>query len=92
VDFSSFYTADVLRESGKNTYEELINTQVKAALKEAGVIGADVSSSVFYDASSGEIEVQYVQVAVSDEYDTQSVKEMIFDTLGVKARVIHIGQ
>ena len=33
-----------------------------------------------------------VVVAVSDEYDVKDVDALIFDNLGIRARVVHIGQ
>ena len=39
-----------------------------------------------------DIVLEDVVVAVSDEYDVKDVDALIFDNLGIRARVVHIGQ
>jgi hypothetical protein len=74
----------------KSSYEIMINNQVKSVLEENNVIGANVSSDINF--SNDEIEVNYVQIAVADEYDVNDIENMIFNSLGINARVIHSGQ
>jgi hypothetical protein len=74
----------------KSSYEIMINNQVKSVLEENNIIGANVSSDIKF--SNDEIEVNYVQIAVADEYDVNDIENMIFNSLGINARVIHSGQ
>jgi hypothetical protein len=74
----------------KSSYEIMINNQVKSVLEKNNVIGANVSSDIKF--SNDEIEVNYVQIAVADEYDVNDIENMIFNSLGINARVIHSGQ
>jgi hypothetical protein len=73
-----------------NSYEIMINNQVKNFLNDNDIIGCSVSSEV--EIKNDEITIQNVQVAVPDEYDITEIKNMIFDSLGINAKVIRIGQ
>lgn len=78
-------------ESAQETaYETMINNQVKSVLTENKVIGASVSSRIEID--NDEATVSYVQIAVPDEYEAEKIEEMIFNSLGINAEVIYIGQ
>lgn len=70
--------------------EAMINNEVKALLKDNNIIGASVRSEVRI--KNDEATVNYVQVAVADEYDINEVESIIFDSLGINAKVIYVGQ
>lgn len=83
--------SDYEYESAEQTaYEAMINNQIKSVLNENNVIGASVSSEV--KIQNDEASVNYVQVAIPDEYDSQEIEDLIFDTIGINAKVIYIGQ
>lgn len=90
-DLSKIEITDELQLSQNSTAQTMINAEVKRFLDDNEIIGSDVSSIVRYDKSSGEIDIKDLQVAVSDEYDKSEVEALIFDSLGIKARVISVG-
>lgn len=71
-------------------YENMIKSRVKSVLDENGITGSNVNASV--EIIDNEINVKSVQIAVGSEYDTENVKNIIFDNLGINARVIHNGE
>ena len=81
-----------VQEETANPYKKMAENQIKSALEEAGIIGADVACEVNYDYKSGEIELKSAQISVSDEYDKEEVGRIVFEKLGVNARVIYVGQ
>lgn len=75
-----------------NLYQRTAEQQIKALLTERGVVGASVACEVQVNEETGEITLQSVQVAVPDDYDTIDISRMIEEALGVKAKVIHLGE
>lgn len=91
-DFSSADSISSINDGAQSSYEESINTQVKSVLTENGINGADVSSRVSFDMQSGEITVESVQIAISDEYNANEVENLVFEKIGINAKVIYVGQ
>ena len=91
VDLSKIEITDELRLSQNSTAQTMLNSEVSRVLQENNILGADVRSTVRYDTNSGEMDIKDLQVAVSDEYNKSEVESLIFDSLGIKARVISIG-
>ena len=95
ADFSGFdLDKSIISESENNAspYAEMINTEVKNTLKSKGISGVSVSSDVGVDYAAGEIDIKSVTVFVSDGYDKENVKKIIFDSLGINAEVKGIGE
>ena len=80
-----------LQEQGNEGYENALNVQIKSLLENRGIIGALVSCKAEVDYRSNEIEIKEVRIAVSDEYDLTEVQKIVYEELGIKAEVIHIG-
>ena len=91
IDFDAYLPRSDVEAQGSVQYENMINSQIKSVLEEKGVRSAVVSSGVRLDYESNEIIVDSVQVAVGDEYDIKRVEKIIFDSMGINAKVIHIG-
>lgn len=90
ISYSQIFSETDLRESSEKSAQIMINNQVKKTLQLNGIEGANVKCSVRIDDNI--ITVKSVEVAVADEYDLSFVEEIIFDSLSINARVIHIGQ
>lgn len=71
-------------------YENMIKSRIKSVLDANGITGSDINASV--EIRDNEINVKSVQIAVSSEYDLENVKNIIFDNLGINARVIYNGE
>ena len=69
----------------------MINSEVKTLLNSKGVTGFSVSSNADYDVTTGEITVRDIQISVSDDEDVEYIKDLVFDNLGLKVRVIRVG-
>lgn len=77
-------------ESGREkSIEAMINNQIISVLKNKEIKTISVLSNVIIIDDS--ISVNSVSIAVSDEYDLDEVKEIVFDELGINAEVHHIG-
>ncbi len=95
ADFSGFdIDKSIISESENNAspYAEMINTEVKNTLKNKGISGVSVSSDVGVDYAAGEVDIKSVTVFVSDGYDKNNVRKIIFDSLGINAEVKGIGE
>lgn len=91
-DFSKLETSisDEDFESGREkSIEAMINNQIISILKNKKIKTISVLSNVIIVDDS--ISVNSVSIAVSDEYDLDEVKEIVFDELGINAEVHHIG-
>ena len=91
----TFPTAAPMAEAetmSDNVYRQTAERELKTFLADNGIVGAAVSCDVEVDYDSGEIRLNGVQIAVPDEYDIDSVSRLIQDRLGVKARVISLGE
>lgn len=71
-------------------YENMIKNRIKSVLDANGITGTDINASV--EIRDNEINVKSVQIAVSSEYDLENVENIIFDNLGLNARVIYNGE
>ncbi len=94
IDLKAFnFDKNIIAESENNTapYSDMINKKITETLESKGITGASVSSDVSIDYSTYEISIDSVKVAVSDGYDKNEVKKIIFDSLGINAEVRGIG-
>lgn len=90
VYFSPDFNYSAEQETVNSGYEQMICNKIKSVLMDENIVGSAVSTKV--TVSDGEISIDDVQVAVSDEYDKEAVKQIIFDRVGINARVIHNGE
>ncbi|MFR5876480.1 MAG: hypothetical protein ACLUFN_08315 [Eubacterium sp.] len=92
VDFKSdnVFSEFEYENAEETAYETMINNQVKSVLTDKNIIGAVVSSDV--KIKNDEAVINSVQVAVPDEYETDTVQKVIFNTLGINAKVIYNGK
>ncbi len=94
IDFyfdEAFPQAEAEERQG-NIYQQTAEKQIKAVLTENNIVGVSVTCDVQVDYDSGEIRLNAVQIAVPDEYDCDVVGDLLFQKLGVKAKVIHLGE
>lgn len=71
-------------------YENMIKNRISLELDSNGITGSDIDTKV--ELKDNEINIKSVQIAVSGEYDKEKVKSIIFDSLGINARVIYNGE
>lgn len=90
VYFSNSVDLSAEQNNMNKSYEQMICNKIKSVLEKNNIIGSVINAKVSVD--DNEIFVDDVQVAVSDEYDTDMVRQMIFDEVGINARVIHNGE
>lgn len=92
VDFNTLNSSILtkIEDTRETSMTNSINTQVKSVLESKGIKDASVNSNI--SMMNDEITINSVQVAVHDEYDLEAVEEVIFDEIGIKAKVIYIGQ
>lgn len=71
--------------------EEVVKNEIITLLENDSVysVGVNCSSSVNAD---NEIVLNSVTVSVADEYDCDTVRQLIYDELSLNVRVIHIGE
>lgn len=94
VDFSLEPTASAEEEEAlqNSVYQLTAEQQIKTVLAENNISGASVTCDIAVDYDSGEISLNAVQIAVPDDYDCEAVADVVWQQLGVKARVIHLGE
>lgn len=79
-------------EANSAAYEDMVNKQITEALEKNGVKSTSVSSKISVDYMSGEVIIEKVRVAISDEYDKNRVKEIVFSEIGINAEVASLGE
>ena len=91
INFSG--VSDLFGEESTNddTYKKLITAQVDNVLKESNINSADISCKLKIS-EDNEIEIKEITVSITDEYNADEVKNMIYDNLGFVAQVKYIGQ
>lgn len=87
----SFKPVQIKEYNTNSIYDDYVESQISALLNNNSVIGADILCTSSIN-KNNEIVIEDVVVAVSDEYDVKDVGALIFDNLGIRARVVHIGQ
>lgn len=73
-----------------NSSQIMIENNVLAVLKNNNVVGCVVDVDTYF--ADDMVYVDEILVTVPDEYDTQTVKNIIFENLSLNAEVVHIGQ
>ena len=92
VDVFKSFPEFQINENIGSACESELNQSVKNFLKEKGITGANVSAKAVYDDENETIEIQELSVYIPDEYDKTEIQKLIFDELGVNARVIYLGE
>lgn len=72
-------------------YEALAAQEIKRVLEAHQINGADVSCIAQVDYEDGTICLESVQIFVPDDCDITQVHALIYDTLGINAKVMAIG-
>ena len=88
-DLKNEFSIQDIETSNEKSVEAMISSQIKSALSSENIENANVSCDV--QIRDNLIEVEDVVVSVSDEYDTENVKSIIFDNLGINAEVHRVG-
>lgn len=81
-----------INDNASVSYENQINSSVKAFLIKENIEGCNVKSRVRFNAQSSEIEISELVVYIPDEYAKEDVKKLIFDELGLNSRVVYLGE
>ena len=91
-DFSIPFNQEELFENERLApFENEVNSQIKKLLKENGITGAVVSSNLsFKDDSS--LSIDEVRISIPDEYGKKETERLVFEKLGIKAKVINSGE
>lgn len=84
-DFESEYQTVV-----EDTAEIKVKSIIEAELEKNGIKSAVVSCEA--SESDNEISIDKVTIAVADAYECESVKDIVFNSLGIVAEVKHIGE
>lgn len=86
-DIKPFSSEELLNNK---PYENMVKNRISQELNLNGITGSDIDAEV--EIKDNEINIKSVQIAVSGEYDKENVKNIIFDSLGINARVIYNGE
>ncbi|MGN0534055.1 MAG: hypothetical protein ACI4IK_06820 [Eubacterium sp.] len=89
-EFSSLYGFAQEQENYEDTYKKLIENQIKALLEENGYESCLVSSRLKID--NEEIMVEEISISVPDSYNTEEIKNLIYEKLGFAVQVKYIGE
>jgi len=91
TDMFNDYSLGQYEDKRITVYENEVNAKIKELLEENGVFGADVFCRLsFYDETS--LSIEEVQISIPDEYKKTEVQKIVFDGLGIDARVIYVGE
>lgn len=69
----------------------VVENQIKSCLADNNVTGSNVNCRSKIN-SDNEIEIESITVSVSDEYDVDDVKNIIYENLSLNVEVVHIGE
>ena len=79
-------------ENNTNSIAEgVVKSEIITLLESSSVYSAGVNCSSSVNANN-EIVLNSVTVSVADEYDCDTVRQLIYDELSLNVRVIHIGE
>lgn len=89
-EFSSLYEFAQEQESYEDTYKKIIENQIKSLLAENGYESCLVSSRL--KINNEEITVEEISISVPDSYDSEKIKNLIYEKLGFAVQVKYIGE
>lgn len=93
INLESFKVSNFsgINENTNSIANNSLKSTIQSFLEKNDILGSRINC-VTYLNENNEIVVESVQIAISDEYDVEYVRKMVFDSLSVNARVIHIGE
>lgn len=93
INLESFKVSNFfgINENTNSIANNALKSTIQSFLEKNDILGSRINC-VTYLNENNEIVVESVQIAISDEYDVEYVRKMVFDSLSVNARVIHIGE
>lgn len=71
------------------TISNLLEAEIKSTLEENAIHNSSVI--VKANQTNNEINIQSVSIGITNEYGTEDVKQIVFDSLGINAEVHKIG-
>lgn len=90
IDFPNTQFSENYTENESDIYKSSIENQIKKYLAEKGVENAHIQCEITL--KNSEITVNSITVTVTDEYDRESIKNMIQKDLGYVSEVNYIGE
>lgn len=76
-------------EEQRNSYEDLINSNINSVLEKGGYKSCIIDCEVEY--SSEEITIDSLKISIPSQYDCDEVKEYVYENLGMIAEVYYLG-
>lgn len=77
-------------DTQRETYENIICTDVKSTLESGGYTSSKVTASIKY--SENEITVKDLSIGITDNFDKDEVKKYVSDQTGFNAEVYYLGE
>lgn len=74
----------------RDAYEKTVNESVANALKQGGYGSCTADCEI--DMDGRDIYIRKLTVYAPSEYDTNQIKDYLFDSLGINAEVYHFGE
>ena len=90
IDFTELESS--FDEQANTGFENEMSSYIKSYLKSKGISGANADINANYDTNTNQIEIYEASVYIPDEYSKEEVEKLIFDGIGINARVIYIGE
>lgn len=81
---------DDINNAVNDSSQIMIKNNILSVLNGNNIVGCAVDVDTYF--VDDMVYVDEILVTVPDEYDTQNVKQLIFDNLSLNADVVHIGQ
>lgn len=91
IDFTlpEFNISDAQSEQSQ-TYEKTVSTQVEQKLEEAGYSSCIAECDIVM--KDNEIFIEELKVSVPSTYNTDEIKQYLFDSMGINAEVYYLGE
>jgi hypothetical protein len=90
INFTDFDS--IFEEQADIGIQNELNSYIKSFLKSEGITGVNVDCRANFDKSTNQIEIIEACVYIPDEYSKDDVEKLIFDGIGINAKVIYLGQ
>ncbi len=89
LSFPDFQIENVEAQE-EQSYKNLIETQISESLTQNGYKSCIINAEIEY--SNNEIEINELTVSVPNEYNTDDVKNYLYENLGLVAEVYSLGE
>ena len=90
-DLSAFNITNTAANNTDSIANDMIEEKIISVLNDNSVYSSSAKCVSSLN-SNNEIEIKIITVSVPDGYDTDTVKNIIFDNLSLNVKVIHIGE